>query len=413
MAVDGFATLVDDPGWKDRAIMRTMGRPLLVVGALAVALIAGLVGVSQLKFTSFVSDSINGRLEVVATAAAQDFGAAIDLGLSLDQVANGPEILTRARRHDRTITAIYVVDLVGTIIHASGDAPGTPDEATIEAFGLAVDGIGESTWDTETDDTIHSGTLIEGSFGQPVGGVVVEYPIAGLRSQSREMARSLIAIGSVVAIAVIVAAAIVLVIASWRRHTASDEEPGGVDGEEATEPRVIATVMSVILIIGVVSFGLLAVPAFNSALAPELERRAALIGETVGDDTARALNIGIPITKLVGVDEYFSEYLDTFPEINHLAIRALDDTVLYASDRITDSGGAPWSSRIRHPRVLDQWRVQERGRRRCRCRLRVRQLAPEGPGPRHDRDPHRLPCDHVRDLPRRRSPALPTLRRGA
>ncbi len=318
--------------------MRTVVRPLLVVSLLAVALVAGLVGISQLKFTSFLSDSINGRLEVVANTAAQDFGAAIDLGLSLEQVANGSEILTRARRHDHAIRAIYIVDLDGAIIHASGDALGSADDATLEAFGLAVDGIGESTWDTEADDTIQSGTLIEGSFGQPVGGVVVDYPIAGLRSQSKEMAGSLVAIGSAVALAVVVAAVIVLVVASRRRHPKTNEEPGEADGEEVTDSRVTATVMSVILIIGVVSFGLLAVPAFNSALAPELERRAALIGETIGDDTARALDIGIPITKLVGVDEYFNEFLDTFPEINHLAIRALDDTVLYASDRITDSG---------------------------------------------------------------------------
>jgi predicted MFS family arabinose efflux permease len=315
-----------------------MGQPLVVVIALAVALIAGLVGVSQLKFTSFVSDSINGRLEVVATAAAQDFGAAIDLGLSLEQVANGPEILARARRHDPAITAIVVVDLDGSIIHASGEAASAANDATLEAFGLAVEGIGESMWDTETGGTIQSGTLIDGSFGEPVGGVVVGYPVGGLRSQSREMARSLIATGALVVFAVVVAAALVLVIASRLGHGKDERGSTGVKAEEAADSRVIASIMSVILIIGVVSFGLLAVPAFNSALAPELERRAALIGETISDDTARAVGIGIPIRELVGVDAYLNEYLATFPEINHLAIRATDKTVLYSLDRITDSG---------------------------------------------------------------------------
>jgi MFS family permease len=318
--------------------MRMVGRPLLVVTALASALIAGLVGVSQLKFTSFISDSISGRLEVVAIAAAQDFGAAIDLGLSLEQVANGSEILTRARRHDPTITSIYVVDLDGTIIHASGEAPGTTHDATLEAFDLAVDGIGESTWDTEADETIQSGTLVFGSFGQPLGGVVVEYPIDGLRSQSRTMARSLIAIGALITFAVVLAAALVLVIASRYGHGKTESGSIGMKDEEETGSRVIATILSVILIIGVVSFGLLAVPAFNSALAPELERRAGLIGETISDDTARALDIGIPLKKLVGVEAYFNEYLETFPEINLLAIRAMDDTTLYSLNRTTDSG---------------------------------------------------------------------------
>jgi len=318
--------------------MRIVGRPLLVVAALTIALIAGLIGVSQLKFTSFISDSISGRLEVVATAAAQDFGAAIDLGLSLEQVANGSEILTRARRHDPAITAIYVVDLDGTIVHATREAPRIANDATLAEFNLAVDGIGESTWDTDTAEAIQFGTLVVGTFGQPIGGVVVVYPIDGLRSQSRTMAGSLIAIGALITFAVVLAAALVLVVAARRGRGISEKSSIGMKEDEDTESRVIATILSIILIIGVVSFGLLAVPAFNSALAPELERRAALIGETIGDDTARALDIGIPIRKLVGVEAYFQEFLETFPELNHLAIRAMDDATLYSLNRTTAGG---------------------------------------------------------------------------
>ncbi len=127
--------------------MRRWVRPHLIVVVLALAFVAGLVGVSQLKFTSFLSDSINGRLEVVASAAAQDFGAAIDLGLSLEHVANGSEILERASRHDPAITAIYVVDTDGLIVHSTGDAPESADEETLEAFGLALEGVTEATWD--------------------------------------------------------------------------------------------------------------------------------------------------------------------------------------------------------------------------------------------------------------------------
>lgn len=307
--------------------MRTAGREFLVLGLLALALVVGLVGISQLKFTAFLSDSINGRLEVVATAAAQDFGAAIDLGLSLDQLANGPEILDRASRHDRAITAMYVVDPQGMVVHSTGDAPDAVDDATLEAFGLAIDGIGGSSWDTEDDDTIRSGTVIVGSFGQPVGGVVVEYPADRLHDQARSMLGELIKIGLVVGLGLIVVATAGLAVARRREHAG-----------DANRSSTVGTTMSVTMIIGVVVFGVLAVPTFNSALRPELERRAALIGETIGDDTARAIDIGIPITKLVGVDEYFNEFFDTFPEINYLAIRSMNDDVLYTSDRITDSG---------------------------------------------------------------------------
>jgi predicted MFS family arabinose efflux permease len=309
--------------------MRGVGRAVLIVGALSLALVAGLVGLSQLKFTSFLSDSINGRLEVVATSVAQDFGAAIDLGLSLDQVANGSEILTRASRHDPTITAIYIIDVDGTMIHATSDAPTTVDGTTLEAFGHAATGIGTSSWDTESGETIRSGSLIEGSFGQPVGGVVVEYPTDGFHDQARSMLERLTKIGVLVGLALIAVATAVLAVA-FRRHVADQVESSRV-------PRIALAALSGTIAIGVIVFGVLAVPAFNTALAPEIERRAALIGETIGDDTARAIAIGIPIPKLVGMDDYFDEFFKTFPEINHLAVRALDGTVVHASDRVVDS----------------------------------------------------------------------------
>ena len=318
--------------------MREWVRPLLIVIALALGLVAGLVGVSQLKFTSFLSDSINGRLEVVASAAAQDFGAAIDLGLSLEHVANGSEILERASRHDPTIAAIYVVDTDGRIIHSTGDAPESADKGTLDAFGLALEGVTEATWDTETDESIHSSTLIEGSFGQPVGGVVVVYPADELRSQTRSMAEDFIAIGLAVGAALIALAGAVLTVAGRRRGDASTGTSEDEFDNAQSTPRGVGVALTFVPIIGVVVFGVLTVPVFTSALAPELERRAALIGETISDDTERAIGIGIPITELVGVDEYFSEYLDAFAEIHYLAIRSSDDTRLYESDRISDSG---------------------------------------------------------------------------
>ena len=67
---------------------------------LVVVLVAGLTGLAQLKFMSFLSESVRERLEIITTTSAQDFGAAIDLGLTLSEVANGQAILNRARSHD-------------------------------------------------------------------------------------------------------------------------------------------------------------------------------------------------------------------------------------------------------------------------------------------------------------------------
>ncbi len=173
--------------------MQVFVRLLVGLSVLVLVVILGIAGLAQLKFSSFLADSIGERLEIIAATAARDFGAAIDLGLSLDEVANGPEILARARDHDPTITAIAVFDLEGTVLHSVGDDEGRRvHEDTRAAFRLSRSGINEASWSVESDERIRSGVLINGSFGQPVGAVVVHYPTTELLQQQDSMARQLL-----------------------------------------------------------------------------------------------------------------------------------------------------------------------------------------------------------------------------
>ncbi len=173
---------------------------MIALGALVIALVAGLGGLTQLKFTSFLADSVEERLQIVAATSAQDFTAAIDLGLSLPEVANGTAILERARSHDEHIGSILVFDLDGNVLHAVGeDAPARVDDETREAFRLATAGITEPAWGVERSGEIASGIIIEGAFGQPVGGVVVTYPTEEMQGQAGVMAGRLLATGAGVA----------------------------------------------------------------------------------------------------------------------------------------------------------------------------------------------------------------------
>lgn len=171
----------------------------LALGGLVVVLVAGLAGLAQLRFTSFLAESVEERLEIVAATSAQDFSAAIDLGLSLDEVANGSAILERASRHDPNIESIMVFDVEGNIVHRSGrGSQGRVDAETLDAFRLASAGVTEPSWGVESGDRIASGIVIEGSFGQPIGGIAVEYPTTEMRDQAGVMARQLLTNGLVV-----------------------------------------------------------------------------------------------------------------------------------------------------------------------------------------------------------------------
>ncbi len=179
---------------------------MLALAALVIALIAALAGLAQLKFTSFLADSVEERLEIVAATSAQDFTSAIDLGLSLGEVANGEAILRRASGHDPNIEAIHVFDTEGTILHSFGGGEGgTIDPETQEAYRLASSGITEPRWGIETGGHISTGVVLEGSFGRPIGGIVVEYPTTEMAQQAGVMTRRLLVNGAIVGLVMVAA----------------------------------------------------------------------------------------------------------------------------------------------------------------------------------------------------------------
>lgn len=202
--------------------MRDIGRLLLALAVIALVTIAGLAGLAQLKFSAFLSDSVGDRLEIVASTATTDLGSAIDLGLSVDAVANGEAILERARSHDPAISGIAVFDLEGNVLHAVGNiAQDKVDARTHDSFRVVLLEGADAAWSVEADDRIRSGVVVEGSFGQPVAGVVVHYPMTEMRAQESAMIRSLLFDAAWIGLAVVLAIGIVFIL--LRRRTPEPE----------------------------------------------------------------------------------------------------------------------------------------------------------------------------------------------
>lgn len=207
--------------------MRSFVQLAIAYGVLVVVLVAGIAGLAQLKFTSFLSQSVRERLEVITATLAQEFGATLDLGLSLPEVANGEAILQRAMGRDPEIRSIVVFDLEGGILHAVGSAPSQRlDDEAFAAFTLALPGAMNShRWGTENEAWIGTGMTLVGSFGRPVGGILIEYPKTEIREQSLWMARSLARGGGWIAAAM--SALMLVVVGAFRSRLVRAEAGTG------------------------------------------------------------------------------------------------------------------------------------------------------------------------------------------
>ena len=72
-----------------------------------------------------------------------------------------------------------------------------------------------------------------------------------------------------------------------------------------------------------------AITEFEQGMIPEMDRKAAAIGRDVTAQVARAVGHGIPIDRLVGVDDFFRPLLGANPEIRYLAVTDPTGRVLF------------------------------------------------------------------------------------
>lgn len=68
---------------------------------------------------------------------------------------------------------------------------------------------------------------------------------------------------------------------------------------------------------------------FEQGMIPEMDKKAATIGRDVAAQVSRAVGYGIPVNKLVGVDDFFGPVLTANPEIRYLSITDQTGRVLF------------------------------------------------------------------------------------
>lgn len=124
-------------------------------------------------------------------------------------------------------------------------------------------------------------------------------------------------------------------------------EPNSESRAEVLSSRLVIWI-SLVILVGMAGFGAYVVRAFQESLAPELDRRAALIGTAIRDDIDRALSFGIPLDRMVGVEAYFRSHLEAFPELEYLAIRDVEGATVFVRGVEPGHEEAPTASSVVH-----------------------------------------------------------------
>ncbi|HRP67302.1 MAG TPA: hypothetical protein PLF79_14585 [Thauera sp.] len=103
----------------------------------------------------------------------------------------------------------------------------------------------------------------------------------------------------------------------------------------------------IVLVVGgvtaaVLALGVSALLAFDRAVAPELENRTRLIGAIVRGEIQQAVELGIPVDAIAGLDRHLGETLGRFGEVERIAVRSMAGELLAEAAR----GGAAGESRF-------------------------------------------------------------------
>ena len=101
----------------------------------------------------------------------------------------------------------------------------------------------------------------------------------------------------------------------------------------------LAAAVLIAVMIGMVGVMWATQRAFEAGLRPELQRKAAVVGASIGELTGKALDHGLALPELVGVRAHLDAIREEHPELAYLAVRDGAGAVLFDSGRPEPAGG--------------------------------------------------------------------------
>lgn len=192
--------------------------------AVILTVLVAFLALSTFQFSRSHTNLVGERLIVLADRTAAPFEAAARIGLPIVDVRNATGVLERARLTDDRITAIYVLDDTGNVVHNTRGA--LFDEDTLEAIQARV--VGYREWHGELGSGFAAGVRISGPTGKTVGGIAVLYPSSGSTTRVWAMAAELAFAGVFIFAVSAVAAGIMLRLGLRRTIRAFEHVEGDI-----------------------------------------------------------------------------------------------------------------------------------------------------------------------------------------
>ncbi|MBV8604095.1 MAG: MFS transporter [Pelomonas sp.] len=274
-------------------------RPFGVAALVALFGVVMAAFLSYFKFEAALEAALRSRMTVPAVAVREAVEATLALGVPLAGASETPALLEREGATDPEIDSIEVADAQGRRVFA----------APVATTGLQPGELGAVRMP------------LRNSFDLRMGEVVVRYPLFSLSQRLAEMRMRLALIALVGwAVATLLAAAGLAWVA--RRE--------GAWSAAQREGRLTAVILAA-LMLGLLAMGAATQRAFEAGLRPELERKAGVVGASVGELVGKALDHGLALDELVGVSAHFDALRAEHRELAYLVLRDAAGAVRFAS----------------------------------------------------------------------------------
>ena len=303
--------------------------------------------VASLQQSKTHSQLIRDRLAISVKGASRPFETVISLGLPVSMLRNRAEVLAQARQIDPAIYNVVLFNPSGIIVE---QAVASSQNAVPESVLKALRRSETPDWSSQTASLLIAGHSIFGSSGQVAGAIYASYPLTELTDLSWDFRWIMLKFSALACIiggflswlafkvllrsgesewlleaeADISRAEEVLVETSISPSAANSLPVqlkalpnSGLSRHLNRRTSLVFASLTLVTLVGLAWVSQIVV---SQSLAPELDRRAALVAHTLTENVKTAIEAGVPAEQLVGLDAALQDLQTRFPEVRSLSL---------------------------------------------------------------------------------------------